>query len=99
MIAVIIFFIHIVVGSAIFTKRWQESGTGDAFLAVGFMALIFGVGWSVTTVILKFFFEKPGLAVWLDRDAMSLLLLTILEAVFYWAYYKREKQKISIENK
>lgn len=93
MIAVFIFYIHVVLAVAIFTKRWQESGTADAFLAVGFMALIFGVGWSVSTVFLKFFFEKPGLGVWFDRDAMSLVLLTMMEAVFYWAYYKREKKK------
>ena len=95
MITVFIFYIHVVIAVAIFTKRWQEAGTADAFLAVGFMALIFGVGWSVTTVFLKFFFERPGLAPWFDRDAMSLFLLTLVEAVFYWTYYKREQRKIS----
>jgi hypothetical protein len=95
MIAVIIFYIHIIVAVAILTKRWQESGTADSLLAVGFMVLIFGVGWSVSTVFLKFLFEKKGLAVWFDRDAMSLVLLTLMEAVFYWAYYKRESRKAS----
>jgi hypothetical protein len=93
MITIIIFYLHIVFGTAIFTKRLQDAGKGDAFLSLGFMALIFGVGWSVTTVILKIFFEKPGLALWLDRDTMSLLLLTILEAIFYSIYFKREKKK------
>ncbi|MDI6802555.1 MAG: hypothetical protein QME58_01760 [Bacteroidota bacterium] len=94
MVAVFVFYIHLVAASAIFTKRWQESGKGEAFLAVGFMALIFGVGWSVATVFLKFFFAKEGLSVWFDRDQMSLALLTVLESIFYYAYIKWERKKI-----
>lgn len=98
MVAVFVFYIHLVAASAIFTKRWQESGTGEAFLAVGFMALIFGVGWSVATVFLKFFFDKEGLSVWFDRDQMSLALLTVLESIFYYAYIKWEQKKIRTQH-
>ncbi|MBU1298383.1 MAG: hypothetical protein QME25_09700 [Bacteroidota bacterium] len=95
MIAVFIFYLHVVAFVTIFTKRWQESGTVDACLSAGFMLLIFGVGWSVSTVILKFFFDARGLGIWFDRDAMSLVLLTLMEGVFYYAYAKRERQKIT----
>lgn len=98
MVAVFVFYIHLVAAAAIFTKRWQESSTGEAFLAVGFMALIFAVGWSVATVFLKFFFDKEGLAVWFDRDQMSLALLTVLESIFYYAYIKWERKKIRTQN-
>lgn len=94
MIVLIIFYIHIVAAAAVFTKRWQDDGWGEAFLALGFMGIIFAVGWSVTTVILKLFLEKEGLAAWFDRDTMSLFLLTLMEAVFYIAYITKEKQKI-----
>lgn len=93
MIAVFIFYIHIVAAATIFTKRWQEEGTAEAFLSVGFMALIFAVGWSVATVILSFIVPKQGLANWFDRDQMSLALLTLIESVFYYFYIKKEKQK------
>ncbi len=93
MVAVFVFYIHIVAAAAIFTKRWQEAGTGEAFLAVGFMGLIFAVGWSVATVFLKFFFDKEGLGAWFDRDQMSLALLTVLESIFYYAYIKWERKK------
>ncbi len=93
MIVLLIFYIHIIAAAAVFSKRWQDDGWGEAFLALGFMGVIFAVGWSVTTVILNFFIEKEGFAPWFDRDTMSLLLLTILEAVFYIAYVIKEKQK------
>ena len=92
MIAVFIFYIHIVAAATIFTKRWQEAGLGEGFLAVGFILLIFSVGWSVTTFILKLFIEKEGLAVWLDRDTLSLVLLTIAEIMFYYIYIVQKKK-------
>ncbi len=95
MIAVFIFYIHLVAATAIFTKRWQEEGLSEAFLSVGFMAVVFAVGWSIATVIVSFFFSKEGLASWFDRDQMSLTLLTILESIFYYAYIKRERRKIT----
>ncbi len=94
MIAVLIFYIHVVAIVAIFTIRWQQSGTLDGVLSAGFMLLIFGVGWSVSTVILKFFFDAKGLGTWFDRDTMSLVLLTLIEGFFYYAYAKSERQKI-----
>lgn len=94
MIPVFIFYIHVVAAAALFTKRWQEEGRVEAFLAVGFMALVFFVGWSVATFILKLFVAKEGLGIFFDRDAMSLTLLTLIESGLYYLYSVRKRKVI-----
>lgn len=93
MIVLFVFYIHVVAAVYVFTKRWQEESATEAFIAVGFMVLIFVVGWSVSTFIVKLFVEQEGFGKWFDPDAMSLLLLTILESVLYWMYFSNKKRK------
>jgi hypothetical protein len=90
MIPLAVFYIHIVGIAAGFTKRWQEDGVGEAFLAVFFIGLIFFVGWSITSFLLKLVMEQQGLGAFLDRDAASLLLLTAAEVVFYYFYFRKD---------
>ena len=88
MIPLIVFYVHIVAVAFAFTRRWQEEGVAEGFLAVFFLALIFFVGWSISSFILKLLMSKEGLGMLLDRDAASLLLLTAGEGVFYYFYLK-----------
>jgi len=88
MIPLIIFYLHIVGMSAAFTSEYQKEGTGAAFLSVGFIVLIFSVGWTISTFVLKYIMSDAGFGIWLNRDAVSLLLLTIGEVIFYYNYYK-----------
>lgn len=92
MIVLCIFYLHVVAAAYVFTKRWQETNTKEAFLAVGFMALVFFVGWSVATLVLQLFIEQEGLGKWFDRDAMALVFLTVLEIVLYAMYFQRKKR-------
>ena len=92
MVELLVFYIHIVAVVTMFTKRWQEEGISEAFLVVFFMALIFFVGWSITTFLMKLLMEKEGLGMFFDRDAASLLLLTVGECVLYYFYLKDEKK-------
>ena len=92
MISVLIFYAHFVAGSYIFTKRWQEANTAEAFLAVAFMTVVFLVGWSVSTFLLKIVVDPGGLGKLFDRDAMSLTLLTLMEAGLYSLYYRRQRR-------
>jgi len=92
MVELLVFYIHVVAVVAMFTKRWQEEGLSEAFLVVFFMALIFFVGWSIATFLMKLLMEQEGLGVFFDRDAASLLLLTVGEAVLYFFYLKDEKK-------
>jgi len=89
MIPLLVFYLHIVAFAAVFTKRWQDEGIGEGFLAVFFMALIFFVGWGISSFVLKLAVDQAGLGPGLDRDALSLLLLTIVEGAFYYVFFSR----------
>lgn len=92
MIPLIIFYLHIIGMSAAFTSEYQKEDIGSAFLSVGFIVLIFSVGWTISTFVLKYLMNEVGFGMWLNRDAFSLLLLTIGEAIFYYNYYSEEKE-------
>ncbi|HET6271356.1 MAG TPA: hypothetical protein VFG32_00090 [Bacteroidota bacterium] len=92
MIPLLVFYVHVIAIAAMFTKRWQDEGLTEGILAVFFMGLIFFVGWSISSYILKFFMEQEGLGLFLDRDAASLLLLTAGEAVLYYYYFRGEEK-------
>lgn len=91
MIPLVVFYLHIVAMSAVFTKRYQEESVGEGILAVFFMALIFFVGWAMASFIMKLVMEPAGFGPWFNRDAASLVLLTMGEAVLYYFYFKDEK--------
>lgn len=99
MIPLIVFYLHIVAIVTVFTKRYQAEGIGEGFLAVFFMGLIFFVGWAMASFIMKLVMQQEGLATWFDRDAASLSLLTIAEAVLYYFYFKDEERKEPAEDK
>ena len=90
MIALMVFYVHIIGMAAGFTKRWQDEGTGEGFLTLFFMGLIFFVGWSMSSFIVKLLMGPEGFGVLFDRDAASLLLLTVMEAVFYTFYLRKD---------
>lgn len=90
MIPLFVFYCHIVAVAAVYTRRWQEEGLGEGFLAVFFMALIFFVGWSMASFLLKLLMPPGSPADFLNRDSASLLLLTAAEAVFYYFYLRGE---------
>lgn len=92
MIELLVFYIHIVAVVTMFTKRWQEEGLPEGFLVVFFMALIFFVGWSITTFLMKLLVDKEGFGMYVDRDAASLLALTVGESILYYFYLREEKK-------
>jgi hypothetical protein len=89
MVALIVFYLHVVTFAAVFTKRWQEEGLKEGVLGVIFMALIFFVGWSMASFIVKMVMPAGGLGQVFDNDATALTLLTCAEAVFYYFYFRR----------
>jgi hypothetical protein len=88
MIAIIMFYFHIVAVAALFTYHYQREGFGAGLLTVGFFGIIFAVGWSISTLILKLVIDEKGFGLMLDRSSLSLALLTAAEAVFYHFYYR-----------
>ncbi|MBI5477163.1 MAG: hypothetical protein HY964_10565 [Ignavibacteriales bacterium] len=96
MITLFVFYIHVIATVILFTKRWQEEGWKEGILAVGFLGLIFGVGWSMSTFVLKLFMSEKGFGVWFDRDAISLVLLLVIEAIFFSIQLRRKKRKAQL---
>lgn len=90
MIPLLVFAIHIIAAAAVFTHRWQEEGTGEGLLGVFFMAVIFFVGWSITSFLAKLVMDPAGFGPWMDRDAAALLLLTLAEAAFYRLFFRQD---------
>jgi hypothetical protein len=97
MVELVIFYLHVITITAVFTKRWQEEGTKEGILSVIFMVLIFFVGWSMTSFIVKMLLPAQGIAKSFDNDAAALTLLTMAEAIFYYFYFKGESREDSEE--
>ena len=97
MITLFIFYIHVVAAVALYTKRWQEADKKEGFLAAGFLLLVFSVGWSIATFIVKLFMDEKGLGIWFDRDTASLTLLTLVEVPFFYTQMIKEKKDHSIK--
>jgi len=93
MIALFIFYLHAVAAATLFTTSWQEEGLKGGMVSVGFLALIFSAGWPMATIVLKLFVQQAGFGPWLDRDALSLVLLTALEATGYILYRGRSRAR------
>jgi hypothetical protein len=91
MVPLFVFYAHIVAFSAVFTKRWQEEGVGEGILGVLFMLLIFGVGWSMASFLLRLILPPQGFGKGLDADASALALLAVVESVFYYFYFREDK--------
>ncbi|HUI64525.1 MAG TPA: hypothetical protein VL126_06775 [Bacteroidota bacterium] len=94
MIPMLVFYIHVVALAAGFTKRYQEEGVAEGFLAVFFMALIFFVGWGIASFLLKLVMRAEGFGPAFNRDAAGLVLLTVGESVFYYYFLLREDSAV-----
>ncbi len=88
MVIAFIFTLHIVLISYVFTKRWKQDSPSAAWIDLVLIIIIFSVGWSISTMITKIFWEPIGFGKHFDRDTISLFLLTIAELIFYKIYFK-----------
>ena len=93
MITLFIFYAHVVAIAVIYTRRWQETDWKEGLLGAGFLLLIFSVGWSMTTFVMKLLISARGLAPWLDRDTLALLLLALVEAIFFTSQMRRKRRR------
>ena len=89
MIDLIVFYLHTMGGVYAFTKYWQEEGVVGGILALGFFAIIFSAGWAISALIFSFIISADGFAIWLNRDTLSLLFLTVAE-IFFYIFYLNE---------
>jgi hypothetical protein len=83
MVAAIITALHGIALLGVFFWKLRTSGFADAALSAGFIIIIFSVGWTLAGFVSALVFEPKGLAEWMNRDTISLVLVTLGEIVFY----------------
>lgn len=93
MVIALIFLIHIILTVYIFTKRWKQNTISEALIDLVLIIILFSVGWSITTMISKLFWEPIGFGKYFDRNTIALILLTVGEFFFYRTYYKDLTQR------
>jgi len=96
MVALFVFYLHTIAAVYAFTDQYQEEGLAAGTLAVAFMGIIFSVGWSISTFILKYLVDEKGFGLYFNRDAMSLALLSVGEGIFYYFYLRGAKKAKAI---
>lgn len=87
MVTAFIFFLHLSFLLYIFTYKWQNESLTTAFVNLALIIILFSVGWSLATMLIKAVAPPQGLGLQFDRDTMSLTALSIAEYFFYKFYY------------
>ena len=77
--------LHGIAAVIVFVARKKKAGVGEGFLAVGLFGILFSVGWTILTMITKLLLPPEGFAEWFNRDAVTLVALTIMEGALYLA--------------
>ncbi len=93
MIPVLIFYIHVVFLVYLFSKNFTEENFLSGFLSVLFVVIIFSVGWTISEFLMSLFMESKGFGLLFPRAAFSLMLLSIMELIFYKFYFKKKAVK------
>lgn len=93
MISALIFSAHLVFLLIIFTIKWQDESLSTAFTNLALIIVLFAVGWSIATAVVKIFIDSKGFGIQFDSDTISLTLLAIVEFFFYRFYYRDNKEK------
>ncbi len=91
MAAAIIFAGHLIFILYIFTKKWQDDSLSSAFTNLALIIILFSVGWSISTSLVKLVFEPKGFGLYYNSDDISLTILSIAEFLFYRIYYGKSK--------
>jgi hypothetical protein len=94
MIAIFIFYLHLVGAVYAFSYSYVHHKLTDAFMTLAFVAVIFSVGWTVAGFIVRFTIPHGGFGIWLDSDTISLVIVTILETILYTTYFRTSKTKV-----
>ena len=107
MVAAVILILHGAAALYAFLKYKKESAT-QGLLAVAFVALIFAVGWTISTMLTNPLLNSDVMRNWygspadstfssllkkeLDRDTVALVFLTAGESVFYYFFLRPDKK-------
>ena len=109
MVAAFIFILHIVAAGYVFWSQRRKGGTSEGVLAVGFVAIVFAVGWTIATMLTNLLFTPEFFVRWyyaetdsvllrvlrleFSRDTIPLLILTFAESVFYYLFLRTPERE------
>ena len=83
-----IFLIHIIFAIFIFYKRLKSDSITAALIDLILIIILFSIGWSLSTMVCKLFWDPIGFGKHFDRDTIALTILTIVEFFFFRFYFK-----------
>lgn len=102
MAAAFIFLLHIIAMGYAFVSRKKAGGTSEGLLAMAFVGIVFAVGWTISTMLTNLLFTPEFFIKWyyhqtdslflrtlrkeINRDTISLLMLTFAEVGFYYLF-------------
>lgn len=90
MIEIIIFHFHILAALYAFTKNWQRRGLKDGILAILIIALVFTIGWALTSPIAGIIMPNGFKNIYFNKDTLSLLILFIPECFFFYYFFMKD---------
>jgi len=93
MVAAAIFVVHGAVLLGVIIWKVRSEGWTEASLAAAFLVIIFSVGWTLSGLLAALLFEPEGLAEWMNRDTISLVIVTAGEALFYTVFFRFLREK------
>ncbi len=104
MAAAFIFILHFITAGYAFFSRKKTGGLSEGLLAVAFIGIVFAVGWTIATMLTNLLFTPEFFIKWyyhqtdslflrtlrkeINRDTISLLILTFGELGFYYLFLK-----------
>lgn len=91
MIALLIFYLHVVSAVYIFARGYFDHKLVDGFMSVAFFGVIFSVGWTIAGFIVRFLVPVKGFGPALDPDTISLLIVSFLEIILYSVYFRTHR--------
>ncbi|MGK9367575.1 hypothetical protein ACSSWA_01585 [Melioribacter sp. Ez-97] len=97
MTAALLMALHLIFIAYIFVLKYQEESLATAFLNGALIIILFTVGWSISSSIVKIFFDSEGISLELNADTISLILLSIAEFFFYRFYYGQKTTEAGTE--
>jgi hypothetical protein len=109
MASAFIFLLHACAAIYAFITRRRAGGISEGLLAIAFLGIVFAVGWTIATVLTNLLFTPEFFIKWyyhqtdslflrvlrkeLNRDTISLLILTFGEVGFYYLFLKGKDEK------
>ncbi len=91
MIETLIFYLHILAWSYAFTKVYQEKGLKLAFLSFAILVFVFVISWTISSPLAQLIYPREPISPYFTADTLSLLIVLIPEAIFYYFYFYKAK--------